>query len=424
VSEILVGKLLLGLTLLLGASYLLAALLGRARIPGILGALFVAMAAHYSPLNDLLLGPDLYPAFSFLANLGVLFLLFFIGLQIDMGEMRKLSKDIVWLTVLNTVFAFILGMLVMLAMGYGWLLAFVIGLTRMPTAEAVIVPILDEFNLIRTRVGHFIVGTGVLDDVIEVFLIAFISVWIGEKAAATTLAGNLIEDEVLRLILLIGVFLLAAWISYRWLAAWLSRLLPRQPRNLALLSMLVVFGFGGLAEYGELGMVVGAITGGIIMRPVYNGLGVVGEQTTRTIRAITYGFFGLLFFFWVGLSVQLEGLITSPTLALLLFLAAFVGKLIGVAIMVPMGKITWREAGTIGIGINARLTTEIIVAKLLLDAKLIDIDLFTALVAASSLSTILVPVLFSFIVRRWRTVLQQPAVPVIRNHGAKDNHHA
>jgi len=67
VSELLIGKLLLALTLLLGASYLLAGLLTRVRIPGILGALLVAMAAHYSPLNDLLLGPELYPAFSFLA---------------------------------------------------------------------------------------------------------------------------------------------------------------------------------------------------------------------------------------------------------------------------------------------------------------------------------------------------------------------
>jgi len=55
---------------------------------------------------------------------------------------------------LNTTVPFLMGMGVMLALGYGWLMAFVIGLTRMPTAEAVIVPILDEFKLIRTRVGE------------------------------------------------------------------------------------------------------------------------------------------------------------------------------------------------------------------------------------------------------------------------------
>ena len=47
-------------------------------------------------------------------------------------------------------------------------------------------------------------------------------------------------------------------------------------------------------------------------------------------------------------------------------------------------------------------TTEIIVAKLLLDSQLISLELFTALVAASSLSTLIVPLLFSLLVSRWR----------------------
>lgn len=90
-----------------------------------------------------------------------------------------------------------------------------------------------------------------------------------------------------------------------------------------------------------------------------------------------------------------------PTLAILLLLAAFVGKFIGVFGMVPMGKMTKREAFAVGVGINARLTTEIIVAQLLLTAGLIDERLFTALVAASSLSTLVVPPLLSMILARW-----------------------
>lgn len=218
-SETQIGELLLLLAALFALTFALGGLLERLRIPGILGALFVAMAAHYTPLGSALTQTPLYDTFSFLAQLGVLLLLFFIGLQIDLGEMRSLSRDIVWATALNTVVPFLLGVLVMLALGYGWLLAFVVGLTRMPTAEAVIVPILDEFNLIRTRVGHFIVGAGVLDDVIEVFLVAFVSVWIGEKAAATAVAATLVENEVLRLAISIGIFLVFTWIFYRWLAS-------------------------------------------------------------------------------------------------------------------------------------------------------------------------------------------------------------
>ena len=55
----------------------------------ILGALFIAMSAHYTPIGQKLLSGEFYSTFNFLAELGVLFLLFFIGLQIDLADMRS-----------------------------------------------------------------------------------------------------------------------------------------------------------------------------------------------------------------------------------------------------------------------------------------------------------------------------------------------
>jgi Ca2+-transporting ATPase len=197
------------------------------------------------------------------------------------------------------------------------------------------------------------------------------------------------------------LFILFAWISRRWLIPHMSRLLPRHPRNLMLLSMVVLFAFGGFSEFSNLGMVVGAIVAGVLMRPTFDKMREVGEQVTQTIQSISYGFLGIIFFFWVGLNADVEGMIREPVLAILLFLAAFMGKLLGVFLMVPMNKISIKEAWTIGIGLNARLTTEIIVAQLLFSAELIDLDLFTALIAASAFSTIIVPLAFVLIVRKW-----------------------
>ena len=340
-TEIPISEFLLDLALLFGFTYLLAGLLVRAHFPVILSALFVAMAVHYTPLGTRLLTPEIYEILTFLAQLGVLFLLFFIGLQIDLKEMRGMGGDIIWCTVLNTMLPFLLGMAVMLALGYGWLLAFIVGLTRMPTAEAVIVPILDEFQLIRTRVGRFIVGVGTLDDVFEVLMIAFVSVWIAGKAG--TSAGGL-SAGVLDIAIGLLVFISMACISYRWVVPYLNRWMPRRPRNLMLLSILVLFGFAGLSEYASLGMVVGSITAGILMRSAFDGRDPTGEQTTQAIRAISYGFLGLVFFFWVGLNADLKGILEAPHLTILLFLATFIGKPLGVFLMVPMGRINVREA--------------------------------------------------------------------------------
>ncbi len=232
----------------MGVKHGLGGILGKFRIPGILSAPFVAMIAHYTPFGTALTYPPLNDAFTFLAQLAVLFLLLFIGLQIDLQMMKRLSHDIIWLTVLNTTIPFILGGLVMLGMVYGWVLAFIVGLTRMPTAEAVIVPILDEFKLIRTRVGQFIVGAGVLDDIIEVFLVALVSVWISNKSA-TAILGT--DNEIMQISLGILFFLLLAWLSYRWIIPFISDWLPRRQSNLLLLSALVLFSFGGFSEWSR-----------------------------------------------------------------------------------------------------------------------------------------------------------------------------
>jgi len=208
------------------------------------------------------------------------------------------------------------------------------------------------------------------------------------------------------------VFVLVAAVAHRWVLPLVARWLPEEPEYLIMLAALVLFALGGIAELGGLGVVVGAITAGVVLRPAFDQAGAQGERARRSLHEWAYGFFGLIFFFWVGLSVDVGGMMRAPLLAILLFLSAFVGKLIGVFALVPMGKLRWIEAWTVGIGVNARLTTEIIVAKLLLEAGLINTDLFTALVAASSLSTLGVPLAFTVLVKRWAPLLgAEPAGP-------------
>ena len=404
-SEQQLGEFLLLLALLFGLTYALAGFLERLKIPGILAALFVGMGIHYTQIGTLLTQAQFSEIITILADMGVLFLLFFIGLQIDLKEMQSQSKDIVLATILNTLFPFIFGVLVMLYLGYGYLIAFVIGLTRMPTAEAVIVPILDEFKLIRTKIGNYIVGAGVLDDVIEVFLVAFVSVWIGVKSGAIN-----IQKDITDILINSAIFIVAAFVVRKFIIVPLSRWTKLSVVNIIILLVLVLFIFGGFAQYADLGLVVGAIIAGIVMRPVFDKSGEIGEKATGAVRAVSYGFFGILFFLWIGMSVDLEGLVKAPELAIWLFLAAFVGKIVGILLMVPFKKLTLKEAIAIGIGLNARLTTEIIVAKLLLDASLIDEQLFSALVAASSVSTIVVPITFTLLALKWKEEFSPTAI--------------
>jgi len=396
------GQTLFFLAAIFLSTLIVGTILVRARIPMILSALFVGIGIHYLPQASLLKTPVYQTIFSFLSDLGVLFLLFYIGLQIDVKKMRTMSSDIVTLTVLNTVIPFIFGMAAMLLFGYGWMIAFVIGMTRMPTAEAVIVPILDEFKMIKTKIGTFIVGAGVLDDIIEVFLVAFVSVWIGIRAGEES--GS---DEIIILTFGVIAFLLFSWIMYRYFFPLFRRIIPQNAASLLILSLMILFIFGTFSEKTEIGMVVGAIFAGIVIKPILTHTHPAGETIQKIVSLLSYGFFGILFFFWIGFNIDMAGFMKEPMLAIVLYLAGTLGKLLGAMLMVPLKKMTFKEALITGVGLDARLTTEIIVAQLLFSANIIDTHLFTALVAASSFTALTVPLLFSLLVRWFGKDIQE-----------------
>jgi Ca2+-transporting ATPase len=394
-SEIELGELLLSLSLVFVLSYFFGYFLSKLRIPSILAALFVGIALSFTPFFPFIESIEAFRSvFAFLSNLGVLFLLFYIGLQIELGEMKKSSLDIVWLTLLNTLIPFVFGLIAMLLYGYGWAVALVIGMTRMPTAEAVIVPILDEFKMIKTRIGTFIIGAGVLDDVIEVILVGIVSVWIGSKSAE-------VHGGIVGLIVGIFAFALISWIVYKLLPKVIKMFEPKDLSSLMVFALIVLFGFGGLGEFVELGMVVGVIVAGVLMRPLFESEETKGELISKTTQTLSYGFFGVVFFFWVGFNADVKDLFNEPLLAIILYLAGTLGKMIGVLLMVPMKKLSLKEAIIVGVGLDARLTTEIIVAQLLFSAAIIDQKLFTALVAAASFTAITVPLIFSLLIRFW-----------------------
>lgn len=394
-NEIELGQLLLSLSVVFALTYALGYLLSKFRIPSILAALFVGIALSYVPLfRSIHLVPAFEHTYTFLADLGVLFLLFYIGLQIELKEMKKSGPEIIWLTVLNTLFPFVFGTVAMLVYGYGWAVALVIGMTQMPTAEAVIVPILDEFKMIKTRIGTFIIGAGVLDDIIEVVMVGIVSIWIGARTGES-------HGGIAGLIAGIIAFMLIVWFLYRLMPSVMKKWEPENLSTLMIFSLVVLFGFGGFGEYVELGMVVGAIMAGVIMRPMFVQEEQKGEILSQTTQTLSYGFFGVIFFFWVGFNADMEGFFEEPLLAIVLFLAGTLGKLFGVLLMVPIKKMHLKEALIVGVGLNARLTTEIIVSQLLYSAGIIDLKLFTALVAASSFTAITVPLLFSLLIRFW-----------------------
>jgi Ca2+-transporting ATPase len=281
-----------------------------------------------------------------------------------------------------------------------------VGLTLVPTAEVVVVPILDEFGLLRTRAGQLIIGAGTLDDLLEVALVALASLWLGMQSSAVA-PGQLLMHSAAGMVALAALY----WFAQRWCWPQVARWLPAEPHMLVMLSMVVLMGFVALSAASGLGTLIGSLLAGLVMRKLYAQLGIAGEQATQAFRNMGYGFFGAIFFLRVGMAIDIFAVLLAPGLALAIFAAGAAGKLGGVLLLRWAGRVTTFECWVLGIGLDARLTTETIVAQLLYRAKLIPLELFSAIVAAAALSTIAVPIALSVVLRGRGETLLDP-VPV------------
>lgn len=134
---------------LLALATLLSVLLARLRIPSMIGALFVGALAARTSLVSVLHGRESVELLEVLSQLGIEFLLFFVGLQIDLEEVAARAREVLLLSFATTLAPFVIGTGAMLALGYDGLRACVVAMTLVPTAEVVVVPILDEFGLLR-----------------------------------------------------------------------------------------------------------------------------------------------------------------------------------------------------------------------------------------------------------------------------------
>lgn len=392
--EIELRKILFEFALLFSSITIISLLFRKLRFPIVLAPVLLGFFAQYTPLAAHLQSEEFRTALGVLSNFGVLFLLFYIGIQLDLRRFKKLGRPILKLTAFSILFSFLFGFTFIWLMGYGIFLAIIIGMTRIPVAEAVVVPILQEFKLLRTKIGQFIVGPGILDDIVELLLIAIVSIWVTNYFGVSTPISPLF------LLGMAILFFITTWVCYRWLIAFFGKLVDTKPYITMIYCITILLLFASFAKVSNLGLVVGALAAGIAVKPWLDSHNHdFSTKLIEMIEVIAYGFTGIFFFFEVGLLVNLEGILVHPIFILILFLCGTLGKLLASLLMVPSKDLTFKEAIAVGIGLDVQMTTELIVAKILFAVGAIEATLYTALISASSLSMILVPVSLSILLK-------------------------
>ncbi len=373
---------ILNLFLVLLAALVAGRVAGRLGYPAVLGEIAVGI----------LLGPPLLgwlhggSGIEVVAQLGVLTMMIYIGMEIDLRELGRASTAGLLAGFGSFVLPFAGGYAVAIAFGIAPLAALFIGAVIGVTSLATKSRILVELGLLDARIAHVMMAGALIADTLA--LISFAGL------ASVFASGSLDVTGILWLVGRIVGFFVVAVLLGRYTVPWLFRTIAARGLSGRTVTLTVVLitglGFAELAELAGLHGILGAFLAGLFVRDAMRTKR-LSVEATETVKDVSLGFLAPVFFVTAGFDVSFVVFRDALPLLLATVAVAFLGKLIGAALFSLPSRHGWREGLTVGLGMNGRGGTDVIIAGLGLGLGIIDTTVFSVLVFTAILTTAVVP---------------------------------
>lgn len=389
------------LLLLVLVGRLLGEVMQRLRQPAVMGQLLAGVLLGPSVFGALLpawqhaVFPDNEAQKKMLdavSELGVLLLLLSTGLETDLGLVRRMKR--------MAIFASAGGMIIPFACGFalGWHLpdnllphpearlvtSLFIGTALSISSVKVVAMVIREVDYLRRNIGQIILAAAILDDTTGWIIIAAIA---GLGASGTVDLGHLsfsLGGTLLFIVLCFTVGKRAVAVAIRWTN-------DRFTSEMPVLSAILVITFVLALATDKLGVhtALGAFMAGVMI----GQSPILTEQIEAQLRGLIVALFAPVFFGVAGLSVDLTILFDWRMLGLVagLILIASIGKFSGCFLGGRLGGMSSAEALALATGMNARGSTEIIVASIGLSLGVLSKDLFTMVVIMALITTLIMP---------------------------------
>jgi Kef-type K+ transport system membrane component KefB len=363
-----------------------AALLG-AKIFGEIAERYGQPAVLGELLVGILLGPSLLglvpltDGVLLVAEIGVLLLLFEVGLETDLGELARVGGAAMAVAVLGMVLPFAGGYLVTKAAGYETLTAIFVGAALTATSIGITSRVLSELKVLASREGQIILGAAVADDILGLVVLAVVS-----QVAAT---GSVAVGDALKAAGLSFGFLLVAVVVGMPLGKVLVRVVGKAQVRGILVAVAVAFALLAAlgAQTAGSAAIVGAFAAGLVLARTNRGHDI--ETAVRPVVDV----FAPVFFVAIGAQVNVAYLNPSTRenrAALLLALALTV---VGVLGKFAAGFAAWGNVrrAFIGAGMIPRGEVGLIFAQIGKQSGALPEPVFVAVVLAVFATTFVTP---------------------------------
>ncbi len=345
---------------------------------------------HTDLIASLLASPNglsylnVYAFIDVVSRLAILILLFLVGLEISLVEMRRVGKSATYVAVLGIVLPMLLGMGTMkLLHPQGTLAAdLFIGGILTATSVGITARVLRDLGKDTTEEARVILGAAVIDDVLCLIILAVVS---GLAVTGTISLSSIAITTGKATLFLVASLGVGIWFTPKLV----RRLNTYGVKNLKLLfGVSFAFLLAWLANVAELATIVGAFAAGMVLNSFFDRE--VEGASLHELLSPVESLVVPLFFVWMGIQVKLESMANKDVLiaGLLLTIVAIVGKVAsGWGCPPTMNRLA------VGFGMMPRGEVGLIFAGIGKGIGVVDEGLFSAVVLLVMVTTVLAPVL-------------------------------
>jgi len=313
------------------------------------------------------------------AELGVVFLLFWVGLETRLGELREVGRAALFVGALGVVLPFAGGFAIGAVQGEETATSVFIAAALVATSVGITSAVLIDLGVLQTRAAKTILGAAVVDDILAMILLAI---------AVGLAASGGVDLAGLALVVVLALGFVAFFaLGGTKLMQRFPQLLhePRFSESPLLPAVIICLGLAALAAQIGLAAIIGAFLAGMMVAETKEHHPIEEEVSPL------YAFFPPFFFVFIGMEVDLGALADVGALALLAVVTVvaaatkFIGAWLGAR---ELGR---RDALVVGAGMVPRGEVGIIVAGIGSTAGVIDGELFAVIVGMSIATTLLIP---------------------------------
>ena len=316
------------------------------------------------------------------AEIGVILLLFVIGIEFPFAKIRSIGKVAIGVGTMGLFLTLILVFYVCTMIGLGFMDSLFLAAALSISSTAVIVKVLEEAGKIKRESSILVLGILIVEDVIAVILIASLE--------SIALVGNvsiegIVTVVVVAIILIVGTFT----VGIRTIPKLVDKVATAQNREILLLSVLgVCFGYALLANVVGLSVAIGAFLAGVLIAESKSA------EVSKILSSPIKDMFVAVFFVSVGALMDISQLENYIFIAIALIAVAmgmkFGGNLLGNFIFKQSRTKSLRSAFTLA---APRGEFSIIIIKVGVDAGVVSAFLFPLIGMIAIITTFISPFL-------------------------------